>query len=440
MMENSKTVQSEKMSNTFKINIILLILGRAVGDMGSNALKFGISLYVLDLTGSASAFSMILGFAILPGVLVNIFAGVVVDRGNKKKYIVGSDILCGVAILIFAAVFQVYSKSIILFIVYSITIGLVQAFFLLALNSSIPEIVRKEDVARTNSAFQSIGAITNVVGPVIGAVAYSAIGLGGIFLISGITFLLAGMLETFLKFNQSDKVVQEQSYLEGLKEVFTYLKGQKGIRFILIVVTIVNFIYIPLISLVLTYINYNLLHVTKMQLSIIQGSWTGGMILAAIFISTKKSTDNIFRKVFIVMLFESITVIFWAFPKLPMFLGSTKTTITIVFTIILLAGGMLNAIINITSMTFLQIKVPEDIRARIFGVVSTANLISAPLGMAIYGVLLENVNWAYITIMSAILSIVVSIFGNMNKSFRELTNTGELPLSNNKVINEGKGV
>ena len=438
-MENSKVVQSDETTN-FKINIILLILGRAVGDMGSNALKFGISLYVLDMTGSASAFSMILGFAILPGVLVNIFAGVIIDRGSKKKFIVASDILCGIAILIFTAVFEIYSKSIVLFIVYSITIGLVQAFFLLALNSSIPEIVKKEDIARANSAFQSIGAITNVVGPVIGAIAYNTIGLGRIFLISGITFLLAGVCEMFLKFNQGNKVIQDQSYVEGLKEVFTYLKCEKGIRFLLLIVTIVNFIYIPLISLVLTYINYNQLHVSGIQLSVIQGSWTGGMILAAIFISTKKTTDNIFKKVFVILMVESFTILLWAFPKIPVFPVSAKTTITIVFGVILLAGGMLNAIINITAFTFLQIKVPEDIRARIFGVVTTANLISAPLGMAVYGTLLENVNWAYITIVSGILSIAISIVGNSNKNFKELKDYRELPPQNGLTIDEAKGV
>lgn len=423
-MENSNTAQTQNKPNAYRLNFLLLILGRTVGDLGSNALKFGISLYVLDMTGSAGAFSMILGFALLPGVFVNILAGVLVDRGDKKKFIVGSDILCGAAILIFAAVFSFYPKSMLLFIVYSITIGLVQAFFLLALNSSIPEIVRKEDVARANSAFQSIGAVTNVVGPVIGAIAYSAVGLESIFVICGVMFLLAGTVETFLEFHRRTGSVKNQSYLKSLKEVFVYLKKEKGIKFLLGVVTVVNFIFIPLISLVLPYINYHQIKVSGLQLSIIQGAWTGGMILAAVFISSKKSTTGIFKKVFVIMQLEAVTIILWAFPKLPLLAASSKVTITVLFSTILVFGGTLNAIINITAFTFLQMKVQEDIRARIFGVVTTANLIAAPLGMALYGVLLENVDWAYITTVSAISLFAVAVCGSRSKNFKSLVEEG----------------
>lgn len=420
-MKEENILQHDQVDKSYSLNFFILIIGRIMSDLGSAAVKFGMSLYVLDLTGSAAAFSMILAFAILPGVFVNTFLALYVDKGNKKKYIVGCDILSGIAVMIFLAIFKIQSSSILLFIVYSVTLGAIQAVFLLALNASIPEIVSKNNVARANSAFQSVGALTNLGGPVVGAIAYSSVGMDKLFLICGIAFILSGIIEIFLKFKGSKENSSNQSYLEGLKEVFSFLKNQKGIRFMLIIIVIINLIFTPLISLVLPFINYNQLNVSGLQLSIIQGAWTVGMIIAAIYVSAQKSVNGIFRNIFRIFQIEALTILTWIFPILSIFNNISTLNITIIFSIVLIIGGTLNAIINITALTFLQLKVPSEIRARIFGIATTASLIAVPLGMAVYGILLDNIKWPYITIFSAIILAIVGLLGNLNSEFKKLS-------------------
>jgi DHA3 family macrolide efflux protein-like MFS transporter len=72
-------------------NFSLLVLGRVISETGSQMFKFALSLYVLDVTGSAVAFATIFGFSTFAAVLVNLFAGFVSDRYDRKKIMVVTD-------------------------------------------------------------------------------------------------------------------------------------------------------------------------------------------------------------------------------------------------------------------------------------------------------------------------------------------------------------
>ncbi|MBJ8192667.1 MFS transporter, partial [Bacillus cereus] len=99
-----------------------------------------------DITGSATVFSMVLGLSILPGVFVNIFAGVVIDRSDKKKVLVITEILSGIALLSFLPIFLLDSTNVMLLAVFSVILSLIQSFTFLTLNASIPNLVERENV------------------------------------------------------------------------------------------------------------------------------------------------------------------------------------------------------------------------------------------------------------------------------------------------------
>lgn len=66
-------------------NIIVFSLSRLITELGTSIFRFALSLYVLDLTGSSSMFALVLSFTYIPGIFVNIIAGVFVDRSRSKK-------------------------------------------------------------------------------------------------------------------------------------------------------------------------------------------------------------------------------------------------------------------------------------------------------------------------------------------------------------------
>ncbi len=416
-MHDIETFEDSNIKPVYKRNFILFSIARLISELGSSMLSIAVSLYILDLTGSASTFSMLMAFTTLPSVMVNIFAGVLVDRMYKKKVILACEMVSGLVVLIFLLILRVDSKSIWLFAIFIIVLNFIQSIFILALNSSIVNITVKENVARVNSSFQSIGAIVKVVGPICGAVAYKSIGLYLVILIDGVSFIFAGILETCVVFSKST-MEDSGKYMERFKNVYKYINTQKAMKHMLVTVVIFNFILSPIINVLLPYVCYQKIKISAYQLSLIQASWSGGFILGSIVVSIKKSINPILDKWFLLIVLQGGLIMTWCFPNLPVFNGCSKSLITIIFCLILVVTGTVNGIFNIPAFTFLQVTTPEKLRASVYGVVITATLISVPVGMQIYGLMIENINWAFIIVASAIMMMLLGINGHNNKILR----------------------
>ena len=66
-------------------NIALYTIGSLISHFGSAIYAFAIGLYVLKITGSSLSFATTLAFGVIPVILLSPFAGVIVDRFNRKK-------------------------------------------------------------------------------------------------------------------------------------------------------------------------------------------------------------------------------------------------------------------------------------------------------------------------------------------------------------------
>ena len=69
----------------FTRNFTFLILGQVSSLMGNYTLKFALSMYVLEQTGSASVFAGLLALAMLPTILLSPFGGILADRANRRN-------------------------------------------------------------------------------------------------------------------------------------------------------------------------------------------------------------------------------------------------------------------------------------------------------------------------------------------------------------------
>ena len=77
----------------FTRNFTFLILGQISSLIGNYTLKFALSMYVLEQTGSASIFAGLLALAMLPTILLSPFGGILADRANRRNIMVALDTL-----------------------------------------------------------------------------------------------------------------------------------------------------------------------------------------------------------------------------------------------------------------------------------------------------------------------------------------------------------
>ena len=77
----------------FAKNFTLLVLGQASSLFGNYILRLALSMYVLEVTGSAAVFAGILSIATIPTILLSPIGGILADRADRRNIMVGLPFL-----------------------------------------------------------------------------------------------------------------------------------------------------------------------------------------------------------------------------------------------------------------------------------------------------------------------------------------------------------
>ena len=80
------------MKNIWNKNYILLLQGQLVSTLGDALYTIALSLFMLELTGSATLVGTIMGLVTIPRIILGPFAGTIIDRYNKKLFIILPDV------------------------------------------------------------------------------------------------------------------------------------------------------------------------------------------------------------------------------------------------------------------------------------------------------------------------------------------------------------
>src|SRR5512146_518067 len=80
-------------------NFSLMWSGQLVSTMGSALTSLAASIYIFRLTNSALSVGLMLMATAAPSLLVGLFAGVLVDRYDRKKIMIAADLIQGVLVL-----------------------------------------------------------------------------------------------------------------------------------------------------------------------------------------------------------------------------------------------------------------------------------------------------------------------------------------------------
>ena len=153
--------------------------------------EFALTLWAWQLTGSATALALVGFFSLLPRIFISIFAGIIVDRANRKHLMMLGDAIAasstlGILILHLSGNLAIWH----LYLAASINGGFGQIQEL-AYSTSITLLVSPQNYTRANSMNSAVHYGSNIIAPAIAGVLYPIIGLGGILPIDLATFGVA---------------------------------------------------------------------------------------------------------------------------------------------------------------------------------------------------------------------------------------------------------
>lgn len=166
-------------------------LGQIVSVLATHMTQFALTIWVYEKTGSATALGLMQVFYITPFLLISPFAGVMVDRYDRKLMMMLSDLGAGLAtvtILVLQATGLLEAWH--LYVTASIA-GVFQAFQWPAYSAAISTMVPKEQYGRANGMMSLVEAGPAVVSPLLAGALLPVIRLTGVMLIDVITFVFA---------------------------------------------------------------------------------------------------------------------------------------------------------------------------------------------------------------------------------------------------------
>ena len=190
-----KAMKKEKL---FTRNFALLILGQVSSLTGNYTLKFALSMYVLEQTGSASIFAGMLSAALLPTVLLSPFGGILADRANRKHIMVALDALSGLSVLA-AGLLLPLGRELWVIGALLVLLSVLAAFESPTVQACVPQMVSPQNLVQGNAVVSQVSAVTSLVTPFLGSLFYTAFGIGPVFAAAVVCFWLTALLECMIR-------------------------------------------------------------------------------------------------------------------------------------------------------------------------------------------------------------------------------------------------
>ncbi|HEY3028636.1 MAG TPA: MFS transporter, partial [Bradyrhizobium sp.] len=173
-------------------NFALLWFGQLISIIGDWVLFIALPFYVYDMTGSALATGMMFAAQLLPSLLLGSVAGVFVDRWNRKRVMIASDVLRGLVLLLLLVVRSPDQ----LWVVYLVAIAqsTIGQFFVPAKNAIIPNLVDENELIGANSLNAVSDSVTRLIGPSLGGMLMAWLGLTSVVLVVSASFLVSALM------------------------------------------------------------------------------------------------------------------------------------------------------------------------------------------------------------------------------------------------------
>ena len=358
-------------------NYRLFFAGQTVSLVGSWMTRIATSWLVYRLTGSALLLGLV-GFAgQIPSFLLSPVAGVLVDRWDRHRLLVVTQILAmlqsaALAGLALAGVINIWHV-----LALSLFQGLINAFDMPARQAFVVEMVeRREDLPNAIALNSSMVNAARLLGPSIGGVIIAAVGEGWCFALDAVSYLavIASLLLMRLAARRR-AAPKGAKVLPELRAGWSYVAGSVPIRSILLLLALVSLVGMPYTVLMPIFAS-TVLHGGPHTLGFLMAATGVGALLGAVFLASRRSVLGLGRVV------PLMSGLFGAG-----LIGFSLSRSLWLSLLLLLVTGIGFMVQMAASNTLLQTLVEDDKRGRVMSFYTMAIMGVTPFGSLLAGAL-----------------------------------------------------
>ena len=383
---------------TWKKSFILIYFGQAFSLLSSSAIQFSIIWWITLETGSALALTIASIVGLLPQAIIGLFAGVWIDRFDRKKIIMFADGVVALSSLILGILFLLNIQS--LYLVYFILFvrALGDTFHKPALQALIPQIVPQDKLTQAGGFGQMINTLCTMIGPMLGALLMSISTLPMIMFLDvlGAFFAIITLLNVKTT-NYQSKITNHPNFIQDVKQGIQAIKSNKALLRLSIPMLISTIVFIPLGTLLPLMVK-NYFNGSAWHNGIIQTLFSLGMLTSAIVIGL---TGGLKKQFLMISLFTGIL-------GLTSFLaGFIPSNYFGLFCLIVFIMGTTGSGFNIPFTAYIQKTIPPENLGKVLSFITSIMSFTAPVGMFIAGPIAEIIGVSQWMKVAGIIMIIV---------------------------------
>ncbi len=386
--------------------------------------RLALSWLTYRLTGSALLLGVV-GFSGQIGTaLVSPFAGVWVDRLNRRKLLIATQALSSAQSLTLAFLTLTHRITVHEILALAAVQGLVDAFDMPGRQTFMTEMVgrSREDLGNAIALNSSLVNAARLVGPAIAGFIIARAGEGPCFLIDGLSyFAVIACLLLMRIAPREGSGRRKEPVLQQMRAGWQTVSRSRPIRTILLLFALNSLMGMPFMTLLPIFAS-RVLHGGAHTLGLLTAASGVGALSGALYLASRKSVLGLTRTLLIASLAFGTGIVLFAL--------SHRMWSSLVC-LLLAGGGMMLGLAS--SNTLIQTIVPEDLRGRVMGWYTLAFAGMMPLGSLLAGFLAQHIGAPHAVLLTGSVVLCgagwyVSQLPGMRRELRPIyTSLGLLP-------------
>lgn len=379
-----------------KRNYQLYFGGQVISMIGTWLQVVAQSWLVLKLANSAFYVGLVAAASSLPAMFLSLLGGVIVDRFRKRTILIFTQSASMVLAFILGSLTVVHVITLWEIMLLAFLLGCVNAVDAPARQAFAIEMVGREDLPSAIALNSSIFNGARVIGPGIAGFLIAFVGVGGAFIINGVSYIAVIIALLFIKVFAP--ATQNLRPMQAIKDGVGYSWNHPIIRTLLIfsgIISIFGWSY----TTMLPVIAQNTFHVGAAGLGYLYSASGLGALFGAFLISAFS------RKIGNVVFIVGGTIIFAS--AVTIFTFTTRLPWALVF-LFISGTGLLATFATVNSV--LQRVVEDRYRGRVMSIYTLAFLGLAPVGNLQIGYISEHLSTGFAIRLGASIAFAAGIF------------------------------
>jgi MFS family permease len=370
--------------------------GQTVNNLGSSFTQFALPLLVYKLTGSAVNLALTTAAAFLPYLLFGLVIGAWVDRADRKRLMIATNLVS--AGVIASVPLVAWLGSLTVWWIYAVAFAstTMAVVFNTAEFAAIPSLVTSDNLVTANGRITASFSAAFVVGPLLGGALLAFFPVQNLLLIDAASFLvstaLLGLIRTsFNKAPAKSAVTQgiRRDIVTGLRYVF----GHPVLRAISIMMALVNFVGVTRWSQVVLFAKERLA-ANDSQIGLLYSAGGLGVVVLGLVAGPLRRRLSFGQAALGALMANAVLLFFFAFNRwywLALLLWGAQSGLAIFF--------------NINTGSLRQAITPNHLLGRVVSIAGVIAWSANPLGALLGGIAIERTH--NVALVYAVISVLV---------------------------------